>query len=525
MNQRYDVIVIGGGHNGLTSAALFAKAGRRVLVLERAETFGGLASGDEFHPGYQSAGLLFDTTGVRPSVVAELELAKHGLTRTDTPPPVFAPQTEGPGLLLHHDATRAAEELRAHSADDAVGYAEYRSFLARFRDVATRLLDELPPAPTDTSPTALLKLAKTGLSLRKLGKRDMFEVLRVLPMSVEDWLREWFESEPVLTTLAATALHGTFTGPRSPASAALLVRAEILAGGAVVGGPSALIRALGSAAREHGVTLRTQAEVTAIRLEGGRAVGVTLADGESIDAELIAASCDPKRTFLGLLPQNVLSRRHEHNIDAYRSKGTAAKLDLALSSPLRFSCRPDLEIEHARIAPSLTAMEKAFDAVKYGRFSEEPILDLYVPSASDPGHAPEGHASVSATVHFAPYDHDGGWTDEARARLEWAAINVLERYAPGIRDSIVASRLMTPVDLETRYGVTGGHMHHGEHGLDQLLVRPIPEAARYRTAIPGLLLSGSGSHPGGGLTCAPGSLATTAILGTQKKKAKAAGTT
>ncbi|MFQ5489954.1 MAG: phytoene desaturase family protein [Phycisphaerae bacterium] len=509
---RYDVVVIGGGHNGLTAAALLARRGRKVLLVERHEAVGGLAVGDEFHPGHVSAGLHHETCCVSPGVVDALKLEQHGLQMLDGPMAVFAPQRDGPGLLLHHDADQAANEIAAHSPADARRYAQFRAFLDRVGGVIRRWQHEAPPPIMGQGLSGLMPMLSRGWALRRLGRRDMTELLRIVPMCVADWLNEWFETELIRCLLAGPALAGDFVGPWSPGTNLNLLRREVCASRSVVGGPMGLVEALARAAERYGVEVRTATAVKRIRVAGGRVEGVTLADDEPVDAALVMSSCDPKRTFLEWVDGRHLETAFQERVSHYRMRGTTAKVDLALRGPLRFSCRPDLEVVYARTGESIDGMEQAFDAVKYGRFSEEPSLDVFVPSAVRPGMAPDGHTVVSIAAHFAPYMLDDGWTDRLAERLGDAVVKTLARYAPKLEGQIVSRRVMTPCDIEARYGLTHGHLHHGEQGLDQLLVRPTPETARYGTPIEGLYLGGSGSHPGGGLTCLPGSLAAATIM-------------
>ena len=302
---------------------------------------------------------------------------------------------------------------------------------------------------------------------------------------------------------------GTMTGPRSPGGAGNLIRCESLAGASIEGGPAGLIAALEAAARSYGAEIRTASDVTDIRISGGRVAGVTLAGGETLDAPIVAASCDPKTTFLNLIGGRTLDPVFQKRVEHIRMRGTTAKVNLALSSPLRFACRPDLQIERARVGETLSEMEKAFDAVKYRKFSNVPMLDIYAFHTDDRSGA--AFQMVSIIAHFVPYDLDGGWSDARREQLGDAVIDSLARYAPDVKASIVAREVLSPVDIEQRFGVTGGHIHHGEHALDQLAVRPTPECARYAAPIAGLFLCGSGSHPGGDLTCAPGALAAARI--------------
>lgn len=499
MSDVYDVIVIGAGHNGLAAAALLGRRGRRVLVLERRDVVGGLSVGDEFHPGYRSAGLLHDVSGLPGELIDALKLEGHGLVLEEGPAAVFAPQIDGRGLLLRHDPADAFEEIAAHSKHDAESYGRYRAFVDRVGGFVRRLLMDGPPDVAADGFAGLADLLSRGIALRRLGRADMLELMRIVPMCVADWLGEWFESDVIRCVLAQPAIAGSFTGPWSPGTSAVLLRNESLAGRCVRGGAAAVIDALAAAARSHGVQIRTSAQVERIRVADGRVVGVTLAGGENVDAPVVASSCDAKRTFLQLMGADDVSAEFAGRIEAFRSRGVTAKVDLALNGPLRFGCRPELEVVHARIGETVDDLERAFDAVKYGRWSEAPMLDVYVPTVEHGDWAREGHSVVSVLAHYAPYELNGGWTDASGKRLGDAVVESLSRYAPDLIGCIVARRVLTPADIERRYGVTGGHLHHGELGLDQMLVRPCPEASRYATPIGGLYLCGGSSFPGGGV--------------------------
>jgi phytoene dehydrogenase-like protein len=332
-------------------------------------------------------------------------------------------------------------------------------------------------------------------------------------MCVADWLDEWFGDDLLKTALALPAVAGSWTGPWSPGTAAILLLRETTGAGGVVGGPAALVAALVAAARAAAIDVRTGAEVRRIVVAGGRVAGVTLGDGTALAAPLVAASCDPRRTLLELLPHGAIELRLERRLQGYRCRGTTAHVALALDRPPRFSAAPEGPFAFARSGAHLDDLERAFDAVKYRRMSEQPALEIHLPSVTDATLAPPGHAVASILVHFAPHDLAGGWNDGRRDELYDRVLAVLERHAPGIGRSVVGRRVLTPLDLEREYGLTGGQLHHGEQGLDQLLVRPAPECFGYRTPVEGLWLCGSGSHPGGGLTGAPGLLAAAAMLG------------
>jgi phytoene dehydrogenase-like protein len=511
---RYDVVVIGAGHNGLTAACVLAKAGRRVLVAERRGVTGGMCASEEFAPGYRTPGLLHDTGQVRPAVVEALRLDQHGLDLV-TPPPILFAGPEGRAVTLHpsDDATTAG--LAATSARDAVRWREYRDFVARARRVIEPLLNDAPPdlaALGTLHGGSLGTLLRSAMAFQKLGRREMAELLRVPPMCVADWLNEWFEDDLLKAGLAHGALLGLWAGPWSPGTAANLLVAECTAGQAVKGGAGALAVALERAARHHGVEIRTGSAVASISFAAGAATGVVLASGEAIDAGAVAASCDPRTLFLELAPPASLPVAFEHRASVVRARGTTAKVHLALDRRLEFAAAPGARVERARTAGTLDDLERAFDPVKYGRFSETPALDIHVPSVASPDAAPDGCDSVSLLVHFAPHALAGGWTDAAREELGDAAVAALERVAPGVRGAIVAREVLTPADIAARYGASGGHIHHVEHALDQLAMRPTLATMRYRTPVANLYLCGSGSHPGGGATCAPGALGAAAIL-------------
>jgi phytoene dehydrogenase-like protein len=512
MSKKYDVVVIGAGHNGLTAAALLAKKGRTVIIVERREIVGGLAAGHEFHPGYWSTGVLHDTTGVRRWVVEGLALEEHGLAFHPAPPPVFVPERDGSGLLLWRDPDAAAEELSRHSAQDGDRYREYRAFLHRITPVMRRLLDRPPPEIFEPRFGDLLDLGRSALALRMLGKRDMMEVLRIVPMCVADYLGEWFDTELVKAALAGPAIYSTWTGPWSPGSNLNLLLDESQSAGPVKGGPQALVAALERAAKALGVEIRTGTEVESLELRDGKVTGVRIRGGDVYEATRVVASCDPKHLFLQLLPPGSSPRQSERNIVNYRTRGTTAKVNLALSGYPKLACRPDLTPTVIRTGETIDELEQAFDPVKYKQLSEEPVLDIHVPTIESPELAPAGHHVFSILVSFTPYDLEGGWNSERKAELYQRVVARLARYAPDLEPAIVGSEVLSPADLESSYGLSGGHLHHGEHSTDQLLVRPTPECARYRTPFEGLFLCGSGSHPGGGITCAPGALAARTML-------------
>ncbi len=506
------IIVIGAGPNGLAAAARLAQAGKKVLVVERAAAVGGLSARHEFHPGYAVAGILHDE-GLLPRAVAEkLGLSRHGLKFRKAPATYLA-EANGPGLLLPSDTAAAVEAIGRRSAHDAKGYAAMRAFLDRITPLFASILSEPPPPITPGSAGDLWRLAKRGLSLFRIDRKDLLELARVAPMCVADFLNEKFETPLLVEALAAPAVASTWSGPWSAGTMTNFLLRECAGGEAIEGGPPALIAALLAAAEAAGAEIRTGADVARIRLDQGKVAGVTLASGETIDSELVLSSADPKRTMLKLLAPGTLPLKIEEEFINLRARGTAAKVHLALSGPLELKGSDALH-EAIRIGGGhVDDLERAFDAIKYRQFSERPNLEIRVPSIADSALAPTGHHTVSILASFAPYALEGGWTDAAREKLGEAVINVLEQHAPTVRSRIVAREVLTPADLETRFALTGGQLHHGEIALDQLLMmRPAPSAPRYKTTVPGLYLGGAGSHPGGGVRMTAGVLAAEAVL-------------
>lgn len=513
MTGERDVIVVGAGHNGLVAALGLARRGRLVTVVEARPQPGGLLAPVKVAPGYTAPGVLHDSGAFRPWIAEELGLSRHGL-RFRQPPPVMVAESRGPGLVLHPDPARTAEALQRRSQRDAAALLEASSFLARIGPVVCSLLDRPPPALESSSLGDGWSTLLCALALRRLGRRTLNELLQMVATNAWDWLQDRFETDLLKEALAAPGVVGTFLGPRSAGSAANLLFATAATDRAVVGGPAALVKALVQACDDAGVELRTGQPVTSISVAGGRVRGVTLASGEEIAASIVVASCDPKTVFLRLLPASAVELRLEEQMLAFRSRGTTAKVHLALAGPLELAARPGETFEALRIGGgSLRALEQAFDAAKHGRLCESPPLEVTVPTVGDPGLAPGGHHVVSVLVSFVPRSLRGGWSEEAREELKERVLQTLDRHAPTARDRVVGYQVLTPQDLEEEYLTSGGHPHHGEHALDQLLsLRPAPSLARYRTPIPGLFLAGSGCHPGGGMTGVPGALGARAVL-------------
>ena len=511
MPPSHDVIVIGGGHNGLVAATYLAKAGRRVLVLERRPIVGGAAVTEEFHPGFRAptgatlAGLL------RPEVVRDLALVSFGLERIPVDPEVVALGGDGRILRLWRDAGRSQGELSAFSGKDADAYPRFRTMMVEIGSVVDPLLVRTLPEITDVALGEQMFLLRRALRARKLGKEAMHTALRMAPMSLHDFLGEWFETDLLKATLAFEGLTGAYRGPWSPGTAFGLVHHFLPEANGdswsfVKGGMGGLSDALASAAKGAGVAVRAGAEVRKILVQDGRAVGVELATGERIDARVVASSADPKRTFLGLVEPGELDPSFVLQMRNYQCTGVVSRVTLALDGLPRISgIGEGVSPARLRIAPSLEYIERAYDDAKYGRASADPVLDVLVPTLLDGSLAPSGKHVLSVLVQYTPYYLRRGTWDRNREKLGDRAVEILEARIPGIERLILHREVLTPVDLESRFGLTGGHIYHGEMGLNQqLFMRPAPGWARYRTPLAGLYLCGSGAHPGGGITGAPG---------------------
>ncbi len=508
----YDIIVIGGGHNGLTTATMLAKKGKKVLVIEKRNVLGGIAAGEEFHPGYSTTGLLHDTSGVRPQVVKELQLEKYGLVIDNNRTDVTILAKDGKSVTIQSDVNATAVAISAFSIKDAESYKEYQAFLKKISKVINDLMENPPPNINIENLTmaSLVVLAKKGMMLKGLGNKTMMELLKVIPMCVADFLNEKFDTDFLKAGLAAPALYGSYAAPWSAYSTINLLLWECASRSHVKGGPQALVNALKMAANQVGVEIRTSAEVEKILLDNeGVVKGVRLKGGEEINAMKVAASCTPKETFLNLFDDFELEYELDYWIDKIRSRGTTAKVNLAINKTIKFNGQT---VTYARTGNSFDEMEKAFDPVKYKEVTDVPFLDIHIPTNYNPSLAPEGHSVISVLVHQIPYNFEAGWTAEAKKKLGEDVLKELEIYTSGISKSVVGMEVLSPADFEKRYTLTEGHIYHGEHFVDQLVTRPIPTCAKYTTPVSGLYLCGSGSHPGGGITCAPGSMAAKEIL-------------
>jgi len=511
MASRGDVVVIGAGHNGLVAAASLAKDGRRVTVFERASEVGGILRGGEIAPGFTAPGVAHTVGRLRRSIVEDLRLADHGLSLLTPAVRMFAPQPDGSSVTFWGDAAGTAEELRERNPRDADAFVE---FDRKVRAIASFLAYVNVATPPDISAPTLadaISGLKVGWAFRGLGARYGREAIRMMPMAVADLVQEAFEDEAVRGPLSTRGVHFTACGPWSAGSAAVFLNDSAgndggAAGTAVFarGGTQALAAALASAATTAGAEIRTGVEVTEIRSSGRRVVGITLADGTDVDAGLVVSAVDPKRT-LALCDPVELGPSMLWRAGNIRQPGATAKVNLALSGLPAFHEDPERLSGRIVIGPSIDYVEKASDARKYGQLAEEPWIEATIPSLVDPSLAPEGRHVMSAIVQSAPrHLREGDWSSE-RERLGDVTVKTLERFAPGLGELVEARQVITPEDLETDYGLTGGHVQHAEPGLDQFFAwRPLNGEARYRFVLDGLYLAGSGAHPGGGITGGPG---------------------
>ena len=528
--QRHDVIVVGGGHNGLIAATYLAGAGLDTLLLERRESVGGAVATVEIAPGARVPALAHTVGRLSPAVARELNLSGHGLRLVQPAALATAVGGEGAPITLWNDAARTAEGLKAVSAVDA---ATWESFDAEVRALAStlwRLLLMTPPDTKEASPDVLVSGLKFGWRYRRLEARHAREFTRMIFMSIADYLEDNLESDALRALIATRSLRYTAMGPHHGGTSAVMLTDSAGNNGGAAGesvyargGPGALAAALANAAREAGVTIRTEAEVIAFRDDHEQVTGVALASGEEIEADTIVSGLDPRRTLAGLVDPETLGPELGWEVDNLRDRGVTAKVNLALSELPSFAgLEGDEGAMRLRgrivIAPSMRYLDRAADASKYGRISAAPWLEATIPSLVDPllvdGAAGGAVKHVmSVLVQTAPYAlRESDWESE-RESLGDLVVQTLESAAPGIGAKVVARQVLTPVDIEREYGISGGHPLHLEPGLDQFFAwRPLLGYARHRMPVKGLYLAASGAHPGGGVTGLPGRNAAKAVL-------------
>jgi phytoene dehydrogenase-like protein len=518
--QRYDAVIVGAGHNGLVTAGYLARAGLRTLVLERRSRAGGLLATEEIAPGVR-APVADGVGGFRAGIVRDLRLGSRGFRAIEPDVAVFAPSADGPGLTLWRDPARTAKELAVRRQRDAEAFYAFDRKVRSLVRFLARIQDTEPPDLASPSPADAMRGVGLLKALRSLGRRQVRETLRVLPMSVADLVSEAVDDDALRGVLGARGIRYTAMGPRSAGTALNFLWDSASGGGAAGrtvfarGGPDALTEALVAAARGNGATLRLGVDVSAIRTKRGSVEGVALGNGEEIDSPIVASSADPKQTLLRLLDPAEVGPTLSWRADNIRMPGVTAHVTLVLNGLPPFGVEDERLRGRIVVAPGLDDVEQAFNDSKYGRISEHPYLEATIPTLAEPVLAREGTHVMKVLFQYAPRKlRDADWDEAGRDRVGDAAVRTLEAYAPAITEKIVARHVVTPADLEREYGLTGGHPMHGEHALDQFFAwRPLLGHARYRLAgIRGLYLCGAGAHPGGGVTGGPGRNAARAIL-------------
>ena len=527
MPDKREVVIIGGGHNGLVTAFYLAKAGLKPLVLERRSQPGGAAITEEFHPGFRGSILSHSAGPLRADVVRDMQLEKNGLRLIKPEVGVTALSLDGRALVLYSDTKKAAEEVAKFSAKDAAKYPQFQQSLDRISRVIADVLNTAPPDIDNPSTSDLWSMLKTGRAIRNLGKKDMYRLLRWGPMAAADLVSEYFETELLRAVVAARGIFGTFLGPWSAGSSlVLLLRAAAdshPAGSAwfAEGGMGAVTQAMAAAAKQAGAEIRSGVEVIEIRVKDGAATSVVLSTGEEISATAIVSNADPKRTLLKLVDSTHLSPGFVMKLQHYRMPGTVAKINLALSGLPKFTAldgNTEALSSRIHIGPEIDYLERAFDESKYGEFSKQPYLEVAIPSLTDSSLAPAGQHVMSVYMQYAPFKLKNGDWESQRKALGQTVVKTLAQYAPGLPQLILTHQIITPRDLEDTYGLTGGHIFHGELSLDQFFtMRPLLDWGRYKTPIENLYLCGSGTHPGVGLTGGSGANAAKEILKALKK--------
>ena len=539
MPQRYDAIVIGGGHNGLISAAYLARAGMKTLVLEKRHVLGGAAVTEEVFPGFRFSVFSYVVSLLRPEIIRELQLPKHGLDilpldGTFTPlRPGDGPKRGGGDYLWRvNDHGRTVRELRRWSLSDAEAYEEYGQLMVDMARFIKPILSIVPPDPASNDPRPLLPLGGLLRSFQKLSERQQQVFVQLMTMSAADFLDQWFETDPLKATMSASGIIGTFQGVRSPGTAYVLLHhymgeidGAFRAWGIPKGGTGGISNAIASAARANGVEIRTEAPVARIRVGGGSASGVTLETGEEIAASAVLSSLDSRQTLINLIEPGTLAPEFEDEVRRFKFRGSSGKVNMALDALPSFSALPG-EGEHLRgaisISPAIEEMERAYDEAKYGHWSSKPYIDIIIPTLVDPSMAPPGKHVMSCFVQYAPYHLDpslGGW-DTQREAFGDAVVNRIAEFAPDLPSKILHRQVMTPLDIERTTGLTEGNIFQGELSLEQLFFsRPVPGWARFRTPIRDLWLCGSSTHPGGGIMGANGRLAALEVLKARGRRA------
>jgi phytoene dehydrogenase-like protein len=536
--QRYDALIIGGGHNGLISGAYLARAGMKTIVLERRHVLGGAAVTEEVFPGFRFSIFSYVVSLLRPEIIRELELPKHGLDilpldGTFTPlRPGEGPAAGGGDYLWRvNDHGRTIRELRRWSKNDAEAYEEYGQLMVDMARFIKPILSMVPPDPASNDPRPLLPLGGLLRSFQKLTERQQAVFVQLMTMSASDFLDQWFETGPLKATMSASGIIGTYQGIKSPGTAYVLLHhymgeidGAFRAWGIPKGGTGGISEAIGRAAIAQGAEIRMEAAVARILVRDGRATGVVLESGEEILADAVLSSVDSRRTFIDLLEPGTLDPGFEAEVRRFKFRGSSGKVNMALDSLPSFTALPGPG-EHLRgavsISPSIDEMEQAYDDAKYGHWSRRPYIDIIFPTLVDPSMAPPGKHVMSCFVQYAPYHLDpsvGTWDDNREAFGD-AVVNRISEFAPDLKSKILYRDVQTPLDIERTTGLTEGNIFQGELSLEQLFFsRPVPGWARFRTPVRDLWLCGSATHPGGGIMGANGRIAAMELLRSRGKR-------
>ena len=530
MPQHYDAIVIGGGHNGLVNAAYLAKAGKKVLVLERRHVLGGAAVTEEIVPGFLFSECSYVVSLLRPEIIRELDLPRHGLEILPLDG-TFTPMPNGDYLWRMNDHARTQREIRRHSRIDAEAYDEFSKMMTPMCRFVKPILSMVPPDPTTLHPRDLQRLYFLGQRFRDLSSDERYTLIQLMTMSAADFLDQWFETDVLKATMSASGIIGTFLGIRSPGTAYVLLHhymgeidGAFRSWGFSRGGTGAISNAIAAAARELGVEIRTQASVEKILVKNGRTAGIALKSGEEISASVVSSSVDPHLTFEKFIDANELPGDFLESVRRYKFRGSSGKVNLALDALPDFKSMPG-QGAHLRgaisISPSIEYMERAYDDAKYGHYSRRPYIDMVIPSLTDPSVAPPGKHVLSCFVQYAPYKLAQGTWDDHKEAFGDTVVDTIAEHAPNIKKIIIARQVLTPLDLEREFGLTQGNIFQGELSLEQLFfLRPVPGWAYYRTPIDNLYMCGSATHPGGGIMGAPGRIASQVILRDWSKRFK-----
>src|SRR6202171_6194182 len=520
---KYDVIVIGGGHNGLTTAAYLGKAGRKVLVLERRHILGGAACTEEVFPGFKFSVCSYVVSLLRPEIIRDLDLPRHGLEILPLDG-TFTPMPNGDHLWRVNDHGKTHREIARHSRVDAEAYDEFGKAMQAMCRFVKPILSMVPPDPNTLNPRELMKLLFIGKRFQGMSSNDKYNQVQLMTMSAADFLDQWFETDVLKATMSASGIIGTFLGIRSPGTAYVLLHhymgeidGAFRSWGFSRGGTGAISNAIAGAAREFGAKIRTEAPIAKIIVKNNRAQGVVLLNGDEIYGDMISSSVDPRLTFIKFIEESQLPSEFLDDVRRYKFRGSSGKVNIALDALPDFKCLPGPGT-HLRgaisISPSVEYMERAYDDAKYGNFSRHPYIDMVIPSLTDPSVAPPGKHVMSCFVQYAPYKLRPGlnWDDQKEAFGD-TVVNTIAEYAPNIKDIIIEKQVITPLDLEREWGLSEGNIFQGELSLEQLFfLRPVAGWAQYRTPIKNLYMCGSATHPGGGIMGANGRLAALEML-------------